>query len=130
MTEKQRAQSEAELYLAANTREVVQGLIVRIAELEKDLAAIRGRPGLPGILERLQKSIQDAKDELANAQLASAKGQGKRLEDAKGEREAMKADIARLKESQTDTKARLGAGLAVLMGIISLGLAIAKIMGQ
>lgn len=124
-----RADSELEVYLAHDTRDLIVALVARVNELEKDMGSIRGRPSLPGVLTQLRERIDEKAADCVATQLESAKSQGKRLESATGERGTMRADIAKLKEGQTDTRARIAAGLAVLVGLLSLGVTIAKLFG-
>ena len=110
-----------DIYVARTGHEsnkvLLHALLQRVEELEKDMVLVRGRQGLPGAIEQIQI-----------AQLTSAKAQGKRIESVNVEIGKLKTEVSSLQTSQTDTRARMTAGIAVLMAVLSVGLALARLL--
>lgn len=115
--------TEVDIYVARtgheSNRVILEALLRRVDDLEKDMVAIRGREHLPGALTRLQTE-----------QERSAASQGARLGELAVEIGKIKTDLQKLNTSQTDTRARLTAGVAVVMAILGLVVGLLKIFAR
>jgi len=100
----------------------------RLRAVEHALAALAGSGGVPGWIQRIESE-----------QARSAASQGKRLEDLKTsvaeklaelikEQRQVKRDLAQTRDKTIDTRARMYAGGAVLLALLSAAGVVVKLL--
>lgn len=93
----------------------------RLREVELQMAAVVGRPGVTGWVPRIESE-----------QARSAQSQGERIEKlrtwATEELAGVKKDLARTREQTIDTRARIVAMMGLLLGLIAVAGVLAKLL--
>lgn len=109
-----------EIYAAKTVSEankvLVQSLAKRVADQERSLTVLTGHGNVPGALQTMREK-----------QAESAAAQGKRLGDLEATIKALTHELESVKSSNVDIRARIGAGVAAVTGLVGLGLAVAKL---
>ena len=112
--------SQMEIYAAKTVSEankvLVQSLAKRVDDQERSLTVLTGHGNVPGALQTMREK-----------QAESAAAQGKRLGDLEATIKALTHELESVKSSNVDIRARIGAGVAAVTGLVGLGLAVAKL---
>lgn len=112
MTERLPTQKECGCACADRISELAD----RFRDLELQLSAIIGVGQVPGWIQRIEKE-----------QGRSAESQGKRIEELNGDVKATREILDATRHSLVDARARVAAGVAVILGMVSIAVAVLRL---